>query len=64
MVGPIWRAVVCRVIGDSRQGNHIAVKLKFDELPTTVESEIVGRSSSTSCWQPHPPGWHCGTIVL
>ena len=41
MVGPFWRAVVCRVIGDSRQGDHAALKLKFDELPTTVESEIV-----------------------
>jgi hypothetical protein len=41
VVGPFWRAVVCRVIGDSRQGDHAALKLKFDELPTTVESEIV-----------------------
>ena len=55
---------VARMDMKSPQGDHIAVKLKFDELPTTVESEIVGRSSSTSCWQPHPPGWHCGTIVL
>lgn len=34
--------VVCRVVGDSGQGNRPrALKLKFEELPTTVESEIV-----------------------
>ena len=34
--------VVCRVVGDRGEGDrHPALKLKFEELPTTVESEFV-----------------------
>jgi c-di-GMP-binding flagellar brake protein YcgR len=33
--------VICRVIGDRRQDDLTVLKLKFEELPTSVESEIV-----------------------
>lgn len=33
--------MICRVIGDRRQDDLTVLKLKVEELPTSVESEIV-----------------------